>query len=133
MQDVFMRVIQQPERFDASRSFSTWIYTIATNLCRNESRNAATRARLLEAEGKAGSAVGQQKDPLDEKRFRVELTEIFKELTDRDKTLFVLRLEHGLALKEIAQVHECPEGTVKSATYYLLKKIAARLPHYKPE
>ena len=39
VQEAFLRVYRHLNRFDPSRKFSTWVYTIASNLARNELRN----------------------------------------------------------------------------------------------
>ena len=46
LQDTFIRVYRNIDRFDTSRRFSTWLYTIATNLAKNELRN-LSRSPLL--------------------------------------------------------------------------------------
>ena len=70
---------------------------------------------------------------LDHKQLRVELQHIYKGLNERDRSIFVLRFQHELPIKDIAEILGCPEGTVKSGIYYLLKKIAYKIPHFKPE
>ena len=42
-QDTFLRVHRARDRYDATRKFSTWIYTIASNLLKNEYRNRSRR------------------------------------------------------------------------------------------
>jgi len=46
LQETFLRVYKEKERYDFNYSFSTWIYTIALNLCRNEYKK-KRRAKLL--------------------------------------------------------------------------------------
>jgi RNA polymerase sigma-70 factor (ECF subfamily) len=134
LQDIFMKIIERPEQFDSTKKFSTWVYTVATNLCRNEIRNNATRARLVEESGEDFSYVYHTEHPhIDHKQLKIELQQIYAELNERERAVFVLRFQHELPVKEIAAILSCPEGTVKSATYYLLKKIAQRIPHFKPE
>jgi RNA polymerase sigma-70 factor (ECF subfamily) len=43
VQEVFIRVHRHLHRFDQSKKFSTWIYTIASNLAKNELRNRSRR------------------------------------------------------------------------------------------
>jgi RNA polymerase sigma-70 factor (ECF subfamily) len=135
LQDIFMKIIERPEQFDTTRKFSTWIYTIATNLCRNEFRNTINRSKLLDESGMKDDYLEDAPHPanLDHKRFKAELQGVYEELNEKDRSIFVLRFQHELPIKDIAEILGCPEGTVKSGTYYLLKKIAQRLPHFKPE
>jgi RNA polymerase sigma-70 factor (ECF subfamily) len=134
LQDIFMKVIESPEKFDHTKKFSTWIYTIATNLCRNELRNNMTRSRLIEESGMKEDYLVQVPyySDLDHKQFRTELQTVYETLNEKDRIIFVLRFHHEMPVKEIAEILNCPEGTVKSSTYYLLKKIAQKVPHHNP-
>ncbi len=44
VQEVFIRVFRHLHRFDQTKKFSTWIYTIASNLAKNELRNRSREA-----------------------------------------------------------------------------------------
>jgi len=55
------------------------------------------------------------------------------QLSPDHKTVFLLRFHEGLPLKEIAQVMECSEGTVKSRLFYTLKKLGKQLEMYHPK
>jgi RNA polymerase sigma-70 factor (ECF subfamily) len=48
LHDLFIKVIESPEKFDAQKKFSTWVYTLAVNICRNEIRNSNNRQRIIE-------------------------------------------------------------------------------------
>src|SRR5512146_2386271 len=47
VQEVFIRVYRHLHRFDRSRKFSTWVYTIASNLAKNELRNRPRNPRVF--------------------------------------------------------------------------------------
>ena len=47
VQEAFVRVYRHLHRFDQSRKFSTWIYTIASNLAKNELRNRSRNPLVL--------------------------------------------------------------------------------------
>src|ERR1700681_4775553 len=47
VQEVFIRVYRHIHRFDRSKKFSTWIYTIASNLAKNELRNRSRNPLVL--------------------------------------------------------------------------------------
>src|SRR5690349_22724459 len=47
VQEVFIRVIRHLHRFDQTKKFSTWIYTIASNLAKNELRNRSRNPLVL--------------------------------------------------------------------------------------
>src|SRR5688572_32730801 len=47
VQEVFIRVYRHIHRFDRSKKFSTWVYTIASNLAKNELRNRSRNPLVL--------------------------------------------------------------------------------------
>lgn len=49
----------------------------------------------------------------------------------KEKTIYTLRFEQELSIKEIADIMNIPEGTVKSGIYYLLKKFTPHLKDFK--
>ena len=103
VQEVFIKIIKQPEQFDINRTFSTWIAMINSHH--------QTDMRYLQQ----------------------LLQEKFDSLSDKEKTIFKLRFENQLAIKEIAQQMNIPEGSVKSGLYYMLKKYAPILNYYQYE
>ena len=48
-------------------------------------------------------------------------------MNEKEKLVFVLRFEQELSLKEISDISQIPEGTVKSCLFYLLKKMTHQL------
>jgi RNA polymerase sigma-70 factor (ECF subfamily) len=130
VQEVFIKIIEKPDAFDQSKKFSTWVFTIANNLCLNTIRNESNREKLLNEHYEQTEAIIQHLT-IDEKLVKQKLNTIFKELNEKERTIFVLRFEHELSLKEIAEIAGIPEGSVKSGLFYMLKKIAVQLQPYK--
>ncbi len=50
LQEVFLSLVQSPERFERRSSLTTWLYSVTTHLCLNRIRNHKTRRRVLESE-----------------------------------------------------------------------------------
>lgn len=130
VQEVFIRIIEKPEAFDPSKKFSTWVFTIAHNLCLNTIRNENNREKLLNEHYDRTEAAIQHLS-IDEKLVKQKLNSIFRTLNEKERTVFVLRFEHELSIKEIAEIAAIPEGSVKSCLFYMLKKIAVQLQPYK--
>lgn len=136
LHDLFIKVMERPELFNGSSRFSTWIYQVATNMCRNEWRNQATRSRILEEQVLAGVTLEEPArfaHDLDKQVLRKEINQLYQQLNETEKCVFLLRFQYDLPLKEIAQVLDCPEGTIKSRCFYLLKKFAAHLKNFHPK
>jgi len=47
LQDIFMKIIERPNHFDASRRFRTWLFSVAHNMCKNEYRRLSIRKNVV--------------------------------------------------------------------------------------
>ena len=133
-QDLFLKIIRTPSPFDGKRKFSTWIYSVAHNMCKNEYRKQSIRNET-EYEEIAGSEPATFSEPeiqVDIKMFKSLLYEELERLDENQRTTFLLRYEENFSIKEISQVLDCSEGTVKSRLFYTLKRLSAKLHHYNP-
>ena len=131
LHDVFMKIIENPARIDSKRIFSTWIYAVAHNHCKNEYRKHAFR----NASGASNPTETIIQDhagaTLDRKAFQDALDKILEEEGEEARTMLVLRFELDLPFAEIGAVLDCPEGTVKSRLFYLKKRLAQSLIAFK--
>ena len=125
VQEVFIRVYRHLHRFDRSKKFSTWIYTIASNLAKNELRNRSRNPLVLfqtirknwqdedrPLQFEDGST---RPDDLYRKRHLRELVESsVAQLPEHHREVFVLRELEGKSYEEIAEITSTNLGTVKS-------------------
>ena len=125
IQEVFVRVHRHLHRFDQSKKFSTWIYTIASNLAKNELRNRSRSPLVLFQTIKKHweddhrplefEDVHYRPDDLFRKRHLRELVEqAVATLPEHHRVVFVLRELEGKTYEEIAEITDCNLGTVKS-------------------
>lgn len=134
VQEVFVGIIEKPERFDTDRKFSTWVYVVTSNSCKQNLRNQKNRARILEENKEETiTATSNQLSSVDLKLLREKISSVQALLSDREKQLFALRFEQELKIKDMAAILDMPEGTVKSGIYYLLKKLALHLKEFDYE
>lgn len=126
LQDVFLKIVEAPEKFDVQRNFKTWIFTVAANACKNYFRS--QKGGLVDLEEAPNLITTQSPILLNPEAFQEKLAIALDELPYVYKEAFVLKHKEGLSLKEIALVMDCPLGTVKSrlssATKLLGKKLA---------
>ncbi len=131
LHDVFMKIIENPFRVDSKRIFSTWIYSVAHNHCKNEYRKRAFRQSAI-AQLPLDTMTPDHADAtLDKQAFQVALDKILAEEGEDARTMLVLRFELDMPFAEIGLVLDCPEGTVKSRLFYLKKRLAQVLDPYK--
>jgi len=125
VQETFVRVYRHIERFDQTKKFSTWIYTIASNLAKNELRNRSRNPLVLfqtikqnwDADHRPLEWEDTQYKPDDlyRKRFLKEkVEEAVEQLPEHHRVVFVLRELQGKTYEEIAEITGVNLGTVKS-------------------
>ncbi|MEM8907462.1 MAG: RNA polymerase sigma factor, partial [Bacteroidota bacterium] len=140
-QDLFVKVIENVHRFDPQRKCSTWLFSIASNMCKNEYRRLERRNKHEEklayrttawatAEAEADSLLGSK---LDQQLFSQQLEAAIDQLEERHRECFLLRYREELSIREISQILDCPEGTVKSRLHYCLKKLSIKLKIFHPD
>jgi RNA polymerase sigma-70 factor, ECF subfamily len=66
-------------------------------------------------------------EEFDAQVFEQELHQALGELDETQRQCFVLRYQEELSVREIAEILDCPEGTVKSRMFYTLKKLGNKL------
>ncbi len=125
VQETFVRVYRHLHRFDQSKKFSTWVYTIASNLAKNELRNRSRNPLVLfQAIKKNWDADHRplewedstySPDDLFRKRhLREKVEAAVAELPEHHRVVFVLREMEGKAYEEISEITGVTLGTVKS-------------------
>jgi RNA polymerase sigma-70 factor, ECF subfamily len=132
-QDLFLTIIEKPHLFDAKRKFSTWIYAIATNRCRNVYRKKQTvsfDAFDTTFDRPVLGNTSQYFDETDKERFDFELNQAIEQLDEMHRRCFILRFQEALSVHDIAEIENCPAGTVKSRIHNALKKVQSKLTHW---
>lgn len=123
-QETFLRAYRSAARYREISKFSTWLYTIAINLCRNELRRRKFKTYSLEAMAEREESDRVRIDIVDEKAKpdrdleQKEIGHLVREavasLPEKSRTPLVLRDIQGLTYEEIGEMLRLPEGTVKS-------------------
>jgi RNA polymerase sigma-70 factor, ECF subfamily len=113
LQETFLRVWQHKMSYDFRFAFSTWIYTIALNLARNELRR-RKKIKFLDIFDFADKLAAKEEKKDTSANLKTLLEAEMKRLPEKYKTAFLLRDVDNLSYEEIAQVLGVPLGTVKS-------------------
>jgi len=125
VQEVFIRVFRHLHRFDQTKKFSTWIYTIASNLAKNELRNRSRNPLVLfqtikkhwEADHRPlqfEDATARPDDLYRKRYLKGAVDDCVAKLPEHHREVFVLREIDGRSYQEIAEITGCNLGTVKS-------------------
>lgn len=126
-QDVFLKLVNFPDKFNLEKKFKSWIYTITANECRKHFRLKPTK-NIEEQE----IAIDIQEDNRENLSiFMKKLENQLEQLSDRHKEAFILKHNQNFSLQEIAEIQDCALGTVKSRLHYTTKFLAENLSQYK--
>jgi RNA polymerase sigma-70 factor, ECF subfamily len=118
VQDLFVRILEKLHTFNNDQFFKAWIYRIATNMCNNEIRKNIVIRKYQDHIKSSAEIITLSPDT--EKDLRKCITGLKTE----QRSLIVLRFKLQLSIKEIAQIYECPEGTIKSRLFYATKELS---------
>tara|TARA_B100000959_G_scaffold271448_1_gene319602 strand:- start:386 stop:979 length:594 start_codon:yes stop_codon:yes gene_type:complete len=133
-QETFLRAYRAAGSYNPRYRFSTWLYTIAKNLARNEMQRRRRESRMtfrgeLEDLVEAGRS-GDQPGPdeiasLNEEGKRVR--QAMEGLGDNLKMALILGHYQGLSYKEISEILRRPRGTIKSWVFRAKRELIKRL------
>jgi len=136
MHDLFTKIIDKPKLYNPERPFKTWIYSVAHNMCKNEYRKQEVRtntAAILVHENASGNIETEKNKHMDAEEFNKALYSELEKLEEIQRTTFLMRYKMDLSIKEIADITESNEGTVKSRLFYTLKKLSEKLKVFDPK
>ena len=137
-QETFLRAFRALPRFRREAKFSSWIYRIALNLCRDWARK-ERRAPVVQAPEDMDliemAAAAEPSESIEDLVARKDLTRVVEAamalLPEEQRTAIVLKEYHGLTFQEIAELQGCPLSTVKTRLYQgltVLRRELARNP-----
>ncbi len=132
VQESFIRVWNNFGRYDTAIKFTTWLYSIVTNLCLDALR-ARKRRPIPSTDDESISFLATTADCDDpEQSFsNKEMASTIGKLTDdlppTQKIVFVLRDLQELSVKEVCEILGLSEGSVKTNLVYARRHIRQRL------
>ena len=138
VQVTFFKVWENRESYDERFSPNTWIYRIASNLAidqlrsrkSKESKHEPVKVHLREV---LGGRERRDASRLAEEEVRGIFRELAQELTEKQRSVFVLREMQGLSSKEVAEIVGCRESTVRNHLFNARKVLRAELVERYPE
>ncbi len=131
-QDAFIKAFRNLDQFESRSSFSTWLYRIAANLAidfrRREGRHVVLRGEDAEHElERIPSAHGDSFGDVARGELNQRIRAALDELTPEHRTVILLREVEGFSYDEIAEIVECPRGTVMSRLHYARTRLRSLL------
>ena len=135
-QEAFMRAFRGLKGFKGKAKFSSWLYRIALNLCRDWLRR-ERRARLVQpledfdlVERRAVDPISETVEDLIVRRdLGRAVSKVMAALPEDQRIAIVLKEYHGLTFREISELMGCPLSTVKTRLYQGLSVLRGHLEH----
>lgn len=131
VQDIFLKIMEKKHLFNPEKKFYTWIFTIASNMCKTEYRKPLLKSASSD-EYEFNALAVHSDDLIEKQRFKRLLKNSLQQLEHHHKTVFILRFMEKFSLNEIAEITETSVGTVKSRLFYATRKMAEQLKEYDP-
>lgn len=124
-QEAFIRIYRSLRNFQGKSSFSTWLFTVTTNVCRDELRKRQRRLKVQSLSEPLEFEDGNVEREIADESMAPEVISLHRELTDEiqavietlpdeQKEAIVLRELQGFSYEEIAEITGVSLGTVKS-------------------
>ncbi len=142
-QETFYRVIRSKKKYKVSAQFKTWLFQIAINLCRDRLRRLKHRTHLslnspvASHDDKSVELQQLISDPSSDVAKQVEseeLVSLIKEaiasLPEKENLVFIMKEYQGMKFSEIADILNCPQGTLMSLNYRAIERLKKTLSKY---
>lgn len=140
-QHVFLQVYKSAHRYEISAKFSTWLFTIARNLCLNEIRRRSRHPadsldqHLAGEEDQPAREIGDRKataahDELLQRELVEKIDEALADLPENQRTAIQLCRQEELSYEDIAEVLGCSLSATKSIIHRAREALRERLKPY---
>ena len=132
-QETFLRAFRGIKKFEGKAKFSSWLYRIALNLCRDWLRRDRRSAVMvsLEEEQADVSLFDDKSESVERHAVRRDMRRVLGQtmslLTEDQRATIVLKEFHGLTFQAIADLQGCPLSTVKTRLYHGLSIMRRKL------
>jgi len=127
-QDVWMKLIAARAGYQPTARFTTWLYTVARNRLIDEWRSRAPqRLAALDADDLAGPEGDDPQHAAANTQHGERIIAALETLPEAQRDAFLLHVEAGLALADIAQLSGAPQETIKSRLRYAYARLRGAL------
>lgn len=133
-QETFLRAYRALPGFKGEAKFSSWVYRIAVNLCRDWIRKQRRTPVMQVPEGVKLAELAAERGPVESietlvarRQLSNRVAAAMRTLPEEQRTVIVLKEFHGLTFQEIAEMQGCPLSTVKTRLYQGLNVLRRQL------
>jgi RNA polymerase sigma-70 factor, ECF subfamily len=141
VQDAFLRAFRGLRGFKGEAKFSSWLYRITLNLCRDWIRKERRAPIVQVPEGTDPIEIADDQaaptesveDLVARREMSAAVSRAMAQLPEEQRTAIILKEYHGLTFQEIADMLNCPLSTVKTRLYQGLSVLRRRLERQQSE
>jgi len=133
-QETFLRAFRALPGFKGQAKFSSWLYRITLNLCRDWMRRQKRTPVVAAPEGVDIIELAAEQGPVESieelvsrRQLSEAVAEAMQHLPAEQRTAIILKEYHGLTFQEIADLQGCPLSTVKTRLYQGLSVLRREL------
>lgn len=127
-QETMLKAVLNIKKFNPAAKFSSWLIKISTNLYRDNLRK-DKRNVLIDKDMESGEP-GPEELALSNIRYK-EIMDVLQKLSYEKRAVFILKHYHGYKYEEIAEILNCPVGTVRSRLHNCIKEVIAEIERRK--
>jgi RNA polymerase sigma-70 factor (ECF subfamily) len=129
-QETWLRAYRAYPRLQPESDARPWLYAIATNLCRNRTRNGARRARVIVSDSEESSAADttgrHHHSPQENDGYAmVHIRELIAHLPIKQRQALYLRYFGGMEYAEIATTMDCSPESARANVSQAMRKLKA--------
>ncbi len=131
--EIMLRLVRKMGEYDDRGRFEPWLFRIASNLVRDRIRRSRASQTVMSLESGddeqagLGETVSGPASPVDAGLLAGEdrdaLSEALEKLPERSRQMVLLRHFGDMSYKEIAEIYDCPVGTVLARVHRALKTL----------
>ncbi|MCL6472441.1 MAG: sigma-70 family RNA polymerase sigma factor [Firmicutes bacterium] len=129
-QEIFLHLHRKLPGFRGDSAFSTWLYRLAINYCKDWLRKESHRAETVEADETLLDGGMLPHQAYEQKEIETIVQKAILELPKDQRIVVILHDLNGYSYEEIADITESPVGTVKSRLARARLKLAEKLAPY---
>jgi RNA polymerase sigma-70 factor (ECF subfamily) len=118
VQETFLRIVRRRDRYDASRPFSAWFYTILRNVCTDMLRRRARQERVVQEAVLRQDVQGRRAPPSSG-----DALDLLAALPEQGRAVLTLRVVEELPFRDVAAALGISEEAAKKRAQRALKRL----------
>lgn len=131
-QAIFLKIYHARTTYTENAKFTTWLYRIANNAIIDRLRQIKRESRLQSLDDmiqEPESTLHSAQDNLTLGEVKAKMVQALQGLSERQRSMVIMKYYEGFSVKEISEVFDCADGTVKATLFQAIRNVRRRLEH----